>query len=208
MPALSEDGKTRRWGEARRAPAFQQQSRVKNRLDAVAGSFFWPFAGCLQPAVKSGPAPSRMRTVSLDPMVLARLLLYLAKILVWTAMGEPKRRMLDALAQLVWASRYHKVAVPLLVCLSAHTHVSAHHDQDAAVVRACMVALCESMLSLDAEALATDWASAVDEAVNWLTAEARDAVDRDTSELARVCLAELARQLKPVMEKHSPGADV
>ncbi len=162
LSAVSDDGKTRRWGNALR-PASRLAG--KSRLTvALGGSFFWAFQNALQSSF----------VAKLDPLVLAKLLLYLGKIVSLAPSSEPKLRMLTALAEGVWVHRWHK---------------QAH------VARSCMIALAEALLSLQPETLVTQFGDTVTEAINWLTDAAREGMDRETTEVAQACASELARHL-------------
>lgn len=179
IEAVTEDGKTRRWGNARRPTAG---TAAKRRVSAAmsperAASFFWPYAAGLH------------AHASLDPMVLARLMLYLGSVVAWTPASDQKRRVLDSFASAVWSVRW---------------------TPHAAVSRACMVALTEALQSVDPTLLvAEEWAAIMEETVQWLsTSAARDAADADTAHVARVCLSHVAQHVQHAVQQQQHNEEL
>lgn len=163
-PAVSADGRSRRWGSALH-PAAAAAGGGSRLLTPVVGSFFWPFQNGLRSSF----------AMTLDFVVLARLVLYLGKIVSLAPWGDGKRRMLEALLEGVWVHRWHRQA-----------HVG----------RSCMMGLVEALLSLPPDRLVDEWADDVSEVIGWYSDAARDAVDRETAEVASACAAELARHVQ------------
>ena len=148
--------KSRRWGSAVQRPVVKSR---RNLLVPVMGSYFWPFQNALQ------------ASAVVDVLVLARLLLYLGKIIALAPLCEMKSRTMRAYAEGIWLHRW---------------------SRDSHVVKSAMVGLIEALLSFTPQELLSDWDNVVDEAVQWYTGAARDGVDRETSEVARACAAELS----------------
>ena len=144
----------------------------RNRLTPRVGSFFWPFQNALQ----TQPSPS-----SMGGLVLARLLLYLGKVVSLVPACEAKSRAVAALAEAVWVHRW---------------------NNDSHVVRSCMVGFVEALLSFPPEELVASHADIVEESVAWYTGMARDALDAETATVARACAAELSVHLSQLTSEN------
>jgi hypothetical protein len=157
--------KSRRWGSA--VPGRGPKQVLANRFKPeLAGSFFWPFQNALRPSFVS----------TLDVLVLAKLMLYLGKVVAATPSSPMKMRMLVALADGVWIHRWHP-----------NEHVA----------RSCMIGLVEALLSVQPPSMLLETsAELLSEAVNWFTDVAREGLTRETTEVARACASELARHLQ------------
>ena len=169
-----DEKKTRRWGSALHTP---KKGAGPNRFRVdLSGHFFWPFHSAFKPSFVS----------TLDFLVIAKLFLYLGKVISATPASNEKLRMLSALCESIWIHRWHR-----------QEHV----------VRSCMIALTEAFLSIQPETVIETSAEMVTEAVNWLTEAARDGATRESSEVARACASELARHLQNVNKFMQDGGD-
>lgn len=86
---ISDDGKTRRWGNALRRK--KETTTTTNRLTKVAGSYFWPFIGSKKIH---------------DALVAGRLLLHLGRVVSFVPWTDSKERMLKSLAEFVFVHRW------------------------------------------------------------------------------------------------------
>lgn len=161
---IEDNGRTRRWGNALHKKSRPLEGK-KNGLISVVETFFWPF----QEPLKAGFAQK------FDPIIVARLLLYLGRVISMVPLSQSKSRMMNALAEAIWVHRWTK---------------------ELHVVRSCMVALTEALISFEADTLVEEFSDVVDETINWLTDVARDGPDQQTAEVGRTCVSELVMLLK------------